>query len=263
MQPDSCAGKIALSFSPNPQVIVSTLQQAPGAWACFVVVQNVSGARMIEYTIETSSNVLILDHNGSNLEGGCPDEDHKSYRVAIWVHSTAPSVPFVLGTMTYRLLDDQPAWLRLRPVEGCLPTRTRWAQAACDRSIDFKEISNAGINGPVPAGEPWCVPSDIGDREEQVRAAARPRLLQNVPNPFNPSTQIGFVLPRRCAVRLEVFDLAGRRVRRVFAGTLEAGTWSFPWDGSDDTRARVASGVYVYRLTTEKGTLSRKSVLVQ
>jgi hypothetical protein len=41
------------------------------------------------------------------------------------------------------------------------------------------------------------------------------------------------------------------------------GTWSFAWDASDDTGGRVASGVYSYRLTTETGTLSHKSVLVQ
>jgi hypothetical protein len=263
MQPDSCAGKMALSFGSNPAVIVSTQQQAPGYSTCNVVVQQVSGARVIEYTIETSSNVVIVSHSGSNLEGGCPPEEHRSYRLAAWMHTTAPSTPFLLATVIYQLLDDQAAWLRLRPVAGCPATRTRWAQAACDRSIDFKEISNAGINGPAPAGEPWCVPSDIGDPEAEVRAAVRPQLLQNVPNPFNPSTQIGFVLPRPSAVRLDIFDLAGRQVRRLFAGSLEAGRWLLPWDGRDDAGGRVASGVYVYQLTTEAGTWSRKSVLLK
>jgi hypothetical protein len=67
----------------------------------------------------------------------------------------------------------------------------------------------------------------------------------NYPNPFNPSARIDYVLPRPGSVRLEVFDLRGRRVSVALDGPrLQAGPHRAAVDGRD-----LASGVYLYRMT--------------
>ena len=68
-------------------------------------------------------------------------------------------------------------------------------------------------------------------------------LAQNYPNPFNPSTVIGYRLPQSGSVKLAVFDLLGRDVALLAQGVQEAGTHTVNWNA-----ARVASGVYFYRL---------------
>jgi hypothetical protein len=65
-----------------------------------------------------------------------------------------------------------------------------------------------------------------------------------VPNPFNPRTRLEFRLGRRADVTLTIFDMAGRRVRRIDVGALAPGAQRIEWDGTDDSGCSVASGVY-------------------
>ena len=77
----------------------------------------------------------------------------------------------------------------------------------------------------------------------------------NFPNPFNPTTAFNFTLQKDDQVRLTVFDVRGRQVRRVVDGQLTAGQYlgTFTWDGKDDAGRSVTSGVYFYSLETGSG----------
>jgi hypothetical protein len=89
-------------------------------------------------------------------------------------------------------------------------------------------------------------------------------LYQNHPNPFNPSTTIGYYLPVSAPVTLEVYDPAGHLVSRLLDGVAqERGMHSIEWRGIDTAGRRVSSGVYFYRLRTGKDVLSRKMVLLR
>jgi hypothetical protein len=88
-------------------------------------------------------------------------------------------------------------------------------------------------------------------------------LSQNYPNPFNPDTRFSFALPNKCAVVIEVFSLLGRRVKVLTEGEFEAGRHEISWDGTDQTGALVASGVYFYRLRANEFVQSRKMVLLK
>jgi len=80
------------------------------------------------------------------------------------------------------------------------------------------------------------------------------RLLGNAPNPFNPQTEIRFSLPSTSRVSLELFDVRGRRVRRLLDATLPGGVHPVTWDGRDGRGASVASGVYHVLLRSDLGT---------
>jgi hypothetical protein len=89
------------------------------------------------------------------------------------------------------------------------------------------------------------------------------RLDAATPNPFNPTTRIGFALERRAAARLAVYDVAGRRVRVLVDAVLEAGEHVATWDGRDAAGAARPSGVYLYRLDTPGFTRAHRMTLVR
>jgi predicted lipoprotein with Yx(FWY)xxD motif len=95
------------------------------------------------------------------------------------------------------------------------------------------------------------------------KAPAATYLAQNYPNPFNPSTRITFGLKEPAAVSLRIYDAAGRLVRVLVEGTRPAGIYSELWDGMDNGRRAVASGLYFYRLDAGSFSQTRKMVLLR
>ncbi len=90
------------------------------------------------------------------------------------------------------------------------------------------------------------------------------RLAQNYPNPFNPQTTIAFALKTRGRVRIDVYNVAGERVRTVLDETRAAGSYSdVRWDGRDAAGSPVASGVYFYRLVAGEFSQAKKMVLLK
>ena len=83
-------------------------------------------------------------------------------------------------------------------------------------------------------------------------------LYNNYPNPFNPRTTIRFAVPIEGPVQLDVYDILGRRVTRLVDQNYQAGFHEVNFDAT-----RLASGVYIYRLSTEGGVLTKKMTLVK
>ncbi len=95
-------------------------------------------------------------------------------------------------------------------------------------------------------------------------------LSQNYPNPFNPTTTIGFTIGRedvgnagRARVRLELYDVAGRRITVIRDGALPEGRYTAEWNGRGDGGRQVASGVYFLRLAVGERTFTKKAVLLR
>ncbi len=100
-------------------------------------------------------------------------------------------------------------------------------------------------------------PTDVGDDVAGLLPNSL-HLAQNYPNPFNPTTTIAFSLPARSQVNLEIIDVLGRTIDRLDLGALSNGSHSVEYDGSS-----LASGVYFYRLITERGHETRKMILLK
>ncbi len=83
------------------------------------------------------------------------------------------------------------------------------------------------------------------------------------PNPFNPSTQIGFSLDQRMPVTLTVYDVLGRQVVKLVDGVKDAGRHVVTWNGMDTHGRAVASGTYFYRLEGDGKQLVQKMILVK
>jgi hypothetical protein len=94
---------------------------------------------------------------------------------------------------------------------------------------------------------------DYIDEEDQIA-----QLDQNYPNPFNPKTTIRYHLDEASRVTLEVFDLHGARIAKLENGEQPRGTHTILFDASS-----LASGIYLYRLTTGQYVETRKMMLIK
>jgi hypothetical protein len=88
-------------------------------------------------------------------------------------------------------------------------------------------------------------------------------LHQNYPNPFNASTEICYGIPEDGHVVLSIFNSLGQRVRALVDSEQRAGEHVIVWDGRDDLRQDVASGLYFCRLRAGKFTQTVKTILLK
>jgi len=102
-------------------------------------------------------------------------------------------------------------------------------------------------------GEPI---SEVGSNESGI--PTKFTLGQNYPNPFNPSTTISFSLPAEINVSLKIFNVIGQEVATLVNENLSAGSYSFQWNAKN-----LTSGVYYYRLTSDKFNEIRKMILLK
>ena len=88
-------------------------------------------------------------------------------------------------------------------------------------------------------------------------------LSQNYPNPFNPTTNIEFNIESNQHVSLEVYNILGQHVKTLLDSELPAGAHSIEWDATNSRGTRVSSGIYLYRLTVENNTQSKKMLFLK
>lgn len=89
------------------------------------------------------------------------------------------------------------------------------------------------------------------------------QLHQNYPNPFNRGTIIEFSVAARSHITLEIFDLLGTRVGTLIESVYPVGRHRVSWDGLDADGKSVASGLYFYRLTSDRAAAAGKMLLLK
>lgn len=89
------------------------------------------------------------------------------------------------------------------------------------------------------------------------------QLMQNSPNPFNPTTAIKFQIPVSSVVSIKIFDQLGREVRTLLNEEKSSGSYVVYWDGKDGSGNIVSSGTYIYMLTSGNFTQVRKMLFMK
>jgi len=170
---------------------------------------------------------------GTNGETQFPDVFRKSFPTSTGtlIQNTAGTYNF---TFKYKI---DPVWVNLEMY-----------------TLAF--VQNDGNKEVMNSGRPLTMPTGIKPYSNEV--AGNYQLLQNFPNPFNPSTYIAFVLPKDEHVNLEVFDMLGNSVKVLVDGNHRAGTYNIFFDGEG-----LASGVYFYKLTAGSFTETKKMMLMK
>ena len=83
-------------------------------------------------------------------------------------------------------------------------------------------------------------------------------LYHNYPNPFNPATTIEFSIPETQRVTLKVYNLMGQEAVTLVDGELQAGYHATKWHAGN-----MASGIYFYRLMSDKKAITQKMILMK
>ena len=88
-------------------------------------------------------------------------------------------------------------------------------------------------------------------------------LKPNYPNPFNPETNISFILAQDLKAKLDIYNARGQKVRSLCNTELSKGKHTLSWNGRDDHGRQVASGIYFSRLATPSGSFASKMMLMK
>ncbi|MCC6963509.1 MAG: VCBS repeat-containing protein [candidate division Zixibacteria bacterium] len=115
---------------------------------------------------------------------------------------------------------------------------------------------------PLTATDCVLIISGNGGSNEIVNESSA-AILANYPNPFNPTTQISFALPKPAEVNLTIYNILGEKVVTLTEGARVAGVHSVTWDGRDSRGNNVASGVYFYRLDAGEFSATKKMLMMK
>ncbi len=128
---------------------------------------------------------------------------------------------------------------------------TVWAVSSPDGYEALQVLS--GSNSSVTA---------IQDQPQVIQSF---ELKQNYPNPFNPTTTIEFSLNQSGFehVTLTVYNVLGKKVKTLYNGVLDRGTYRFEWNGTNEANQPVASGLYFYRLQVKNQASIKQMVLIK
>ena len=86
-------------------------------------------------------------------------------------------------------------------------------------------------------------------------------ISQNYPNPFNPTTKFTYTVNRPGRVSLEIYDVMGKLVSTLFHEYKEMGTFEVRWNGLDDSKQSVSSGIYFYKFSQDGKSSIKKMIL--
>ncbi|MBD3219132.1 MAG: S8 family serine peptidase [candidate division Zixibacteria bacterium] len=126
--------------------------------------------------------------------------------------------------------------------------------------LEINPVDNS-VNGHI---------ADFGEYVLAVQKTSSPgqlptayELHQNVPNPFNPRTRISFSLPENSHVNIEIFNILGQRVTTLADDNYPAGNHDVIWESRNSNGENVSTGIYFYRLTTERFTQTKRMLLLK
>ena len=229
----------AFEYTPSGYIITDTLVPGVGYWMKFGSDENFAGTGgpILADTLNISA--------GWNLIGSISVPIDVDALVSIPPSITISNV--FSYSPTYTITDS------IRPGRGY------WLRSSAAAQLILAAPSVQTMAGRVSFEYPPDMPPSPPE-ESAVRPLVPTRIAldQNYPNPFNPSTVISFSLPIESFVTLKVFDLLGREVGTLVNEQRPAGFYHERFSARS-----LASGIYVYRLTTARFTQTKKMLLLK
>jgi hypothetical protein len=102
-----------------------------------------------------------------------------------------------------------------------------------------------------------------GDEYETPFVPTTTALMQNFPNPFNPTTTLTFDVAQSGNVTIQIYDVSGRLVATVLNAWKAIGRHQVEWNGKDASGSSMPSGIYFYRMKTAGYEATRKMILLR
>ncbi len=232
------------TVSAGVRVRKALVPQATGIQVSYRLVSNLSGQTQVGLEVRNSLSPSVLEV----MEGG---RSSLAYRTGSGISQavtgstlgvvntrSATAVNYSWGTPPDQLTGQEDVFaLELNP------KYLRTLNPSDSTEIGFTLWKSSGI-------------TSAGDESRGLPVVLR--LEQNFPNPFNPSTVIGFGVPKAGPVSLRVYDVLGRMVRTLTDEEKSAGSYQVVFDA-----AGLASGVYYYTLTAAGSVQTRRMLLLR
>ncbi len=139
----------------------------------------------------------------------------------------------------------------------------------CDASgnadyIYVDQVTITASDGSARSGGQSLV--EKGRLEEDNHEVATPAftgIAQNYPNPFNPMTVIPYNVGISSHISLNIYNQSGQLIRSLVDDYRSAGTYTVRWDGTDSNGSHVASGTYIYNITSDNGSQTKVMTLLK
>ncbi len=214
-------------------------------------------------TVSTRIDAYDIVSNTWSLVGSLP--------TGISAHTTAAVGQFIFivgdyASLTYTAVFDTKSMQLHQITSNITGRRHAGAEIIGDSLYVFGGTqSSAGVGlASTEISDIATLLLTLGIDEEHTTGLPEGIVLHpNYPNPFNPSTTIGYENPVAGVVSLIVYDILGQEIMRLVDGHARIGTYKAEWGGLDATGRAVPSGIYIARLETSEYNQSIKMVLLK
>lgn len=146
-----------------------------------------------------------------------------------------------------------------QPAQG---SHYRYIDAAPHEGSNYYKLQDVSLSGQTSLSATISV-SVSSETAEKPQEPESFELKQNFPNPFNPETRIEYQLPREEFVELGIYNLGGQMIRSLVSENISSGFYAVVWDGRDDSRQLVGSGVYIMRLKAGAFVMNKRITLLR
>lgn len=208
-----------------------------------------SGSQVYSYDQRTGTELLQYDFSrspGDTLYSMVTTAPDDTFDVILAYESTATVLGRSLRQWTFVIRDRHiPDLTEARVITDSLGL-THLGLASGD--FDLK--------GAVLNGIPYGIIADVDESKSALPSTSV--LIQNHPNPFNPSTEITYAVPMQVSVLLRIYDMLGREVATLVNEKKQPGEYTVEWKA-----ANVPSGVYFYRLVAGNFVQTKKMILLK
>lgn len=216
----------------------------------------------IDTTIDTSFLAMVVKGTIYSLSGSAPHFGLTAYTVNDKVVGRAYADQ--VGQFRILIGGDNPA--TPTKIEGCVPSDTIMFKAVLPPDAKPTQVTTPrpltytysdSISGVV------LFFLNVGTGETPGLNQTSMRLQPNIPNPFNPTTDLPFQIAENSQVSLNVYNVLGECVRNIYYGQLAGGDYVMSWDGKDQAGTIQPAGVYFVCLDNGRSRQVRKICLMK
>ena len=250
-------GASSISMSPDNSIILNE-------WQHVAVTYRAGGSEMkmyingVEQTIThtTPPSGLIADNSNFDLLLGNNQSKVFAFQgtideLRIW--SNAHSVERIVAGMNRQYIENKSGMI------VCWGMNEGSGETIADKS----DYGNEGTLSTVE----WrqgksLVQTSIRKTESKIKPNQF-TLYANYPNPFNPETTIRYDLVQSAKVQLIVYNITGKKIKTLVSEKKNIGSHYIKWDGTDDLGRQVATGLYIYQLSTGNIKQSNKMLFLK
>jgi len=178
-----------------------------------------------------------------------------------WIYpenSTGGGAGFVMFTGPFNLAPNDTQWIMIALTPALGNDRLESIKIMREKAMLLRSLPYDTLAyGTTPYKIDYVDTTNLPDIIESEIVPDQLSLSQNFPNPFNPETIIIFGLPQRDQITLKVFDILGREVRTLLDEVKDEGTYRIRFNSFG-----LASGIYIYRISTNNSSVSKKMIII-